>query len=336
MIAAHSPCPLSPALWSRAAPGAGVRPRPLPGRHPHGNEVMRFRTRIPAARVVPCWVLLAGALGLAACATRGDVEQVQQANQVQERRIQALEQTTPEAISRAIASLRPQLDDLEQRLRALSGRSSTQREEGDRLSREQEELAGTIERMQAELKTMARTLEREQKRYATRGVELEKALDAVHGQLTAMEALLKSRLADLPQKTQADRAYREAFYRMVGGELDVAAGAFAEFRSAYSDEPRVVDALYREGQAYFLLRQYSKALIPFLELVEKHPRHALAVDAKWMLARSLEETGDLKLARDFYAQLIADNTPHKADATRRVYLIDRLYPREGAPPSGGN
>jgi len=293
---------------------------------------MALSTRIPAARVVLC-VLLAAA-GLGACATKGDVEKVQADNQVQERRIQALEQTTPEAISRAIASLRPQLDDLEQRLRALAGRAGTQREQGDRLSREQEELAGTIERIQAELKAMARTVEREQKRYATRGLEVEKALDAVRGQLLGVEALLKSRLADLPQKTQADRAYREAFYRMTSGELDGAAAGFADFRAGYPEDARVVDALYREGQAYFLLRQYDKALIPFLELVEKHPRHAQAVDAKWMLARSLEETGDLKLARDFYAQLIADNTPHKADATRRVYLIDRLYPRDETQPAG--
>ena len=296
---------------------------------------MSFRPRIPTACVVLCCALV-GALGLTACATQGDLKQVEQTSQVQERRIQALEQTTPEAISRAIGSMRPQLDEMEQRLRALSGRSGTQREEGERLAREQEELAGTIERMQAELKTMARALEREQKRYATRGLEVEKALDAMRGQLVGVEALLKSRLADLPQKTQADRAYREAFYRMVSGELDVAAGAFADFRAAYPEEPRAVEALYREGQAYFLLRQYNKALIPFLELVEKQPRHALAVDAKWMLARSLEETGDLKLARDFYAQLIADNTPHKADATRRVYLIDRLYPRDEAQPSGSN
>ncbi len=149
-----------------------------------------------------------------------------------------------------------------------------------------------------------------------------------------MENLLKTRMAKLPQKTRADRAYRNAYFQMISGELDESAGSFAAFGKKYPKDSRSVDALYRQGQAYFLLRQYDVALVPFLELVEKHPKHRLALDAKWMLARCLEETGDLKLARDFYTQLIADNTQHKADATRRVFFIDRLYPRAQSGKAG--
>jgi tetratricopeptide (TPR) repeat protein len=182
----------------------------------------------------------------------------------------------------------------------------------------------------------------ELKAASVRGLEVEKALDGVRGQLTGLESLLQSRMADLPQKTKADRAWREAYFQLINGELDVAAAAFADFRTKYGDDPRAVEALYRQGQAYFLRRKYDEALVPCLELVEKHGDHPLAADAKWMLARSLEETGDLKLAREFYAQLIAQDTPHKRDATRRLFFIDRLTgvpapaetPAEGAPPDG--
>jgi hypothetical protein len=46
-----------------------------------------------------------------------------------------------------------------------------------------------------------------------------------------------------------------------------------------------------------------------------------------MTARTLEETGDLKLAREFYAQLINGNTPYAVDATRRVAFINKLFPQ---------
>jgi hypothetical protein len=59
--------------------------------------------------------------------------------------------------------------------------------------------------------------------------------------------------------------------------------------------------------------------------VDKHAGSKSATEGKWYIARALEETGDLKLARDFYAQLIAGKTIFAADASRRVALIQRMF-----------
>ena len=259
-----------------------------------------------------------------ACAKSSDVDQLRQANTVQDRRIQALEQATPQAIQELADQLKPELEKLAEEMRVLLGRSRNEREQVQRLANDQVQLAETLERLQAIVQKLQRQVDSELKAAGVRGLAVEKALDGVRGQLTGLEGLLQSRMADLPQKTKADRAWREAYFQLINGELDGAAAAFANFRATYGDDPRAVEALYRQGQAYFLRRKYDEALVPCLALVEQHGKHSLAADAKWMLARSLEETGDLKLAREFYAQLIAQDTPHKRDATRRVYFIDQL------------
>lgn len=292
---------------------------------------------IRASRDFAARSLLAVALGLSvalltACASTKEVDRLDADNTVQDRRIQALEQSTPQAIQEMADQLKIELVKINDLTRSLSGRASTQRSRSEKVAAEQVQLADTVERLQALVQRLSRRVDQDLKAASTRGLEIEKALDGIRGQLTGLEGVMQTRLAKLPSKTKADKAYREAYYQMINGQLDAAVGAFASFRTNHPKDPRAVDALYRQGQAYFLMRQYDSALIPCLELVDKYPRHSLAVDAKWMLARSLEETGDLKLAREFYTQLIAENTVHKTDATRRLYFIDRLDPKAGKAP----
>jgi TolA-binding protein len=167
-------------------------------------------------------------------------------------------------------------------------------------------------------------------------LETDNDLDKMRIQLAELTKLLKSPIADLPAKTEADTDFRQAYYHLLNGEFDIAADAFDAWRKKYPKDPRGPEALYRRGQAFFLMRKYDHALIPLSELVDKSPKSDFATPARWILARSLEETGDLKLARQFYAELINDRTPYAADATRRVALIDRLFPHAAAQGSQGS
>jgi TolA-binding protein len=152
-------------------------------------------------------------------------------------------------------------------------------------------------------------------------------LDKMRLQLADLEKLLRSPISRLPAKTAADLDYRAAHYDLISGQFDLAADKFERFRKEHPKDPRGTEALYRRGQAFFLLRRYDHALIPLFELVDKAPKDELATPARWYLARALEETGDLKLAREFYAQLINEKTAYANDATRRVAFINRLFPR---------
>ncbi|MCZ6556626.1 MAG: tetratricopeptide repeat protein, partial [SAR324 cluster bacterium] len=271
-------------------------------------------------------------LVLAGCASTGDVKKLGQQNQVQNQRLAAIEQSSGREIGRISADL----EVIRQELRSAQGRLLNLSKKMEQMLKEQTAISEGQEKVAAQSRATGRRLEKaERANFAIRRKQSQE-LDAVRLALGDMEMMMKTSLAKLPSKTKADKHFREAFVSMVSGELDIAADRFNAFTKSYKDDRRVPEAKYRGGQAYFLMRKYDHAIVPFFELVDKYGKHKLAVDARWMLARSLEETGDLKLARQFYAKLIADNTIHRADATRRVFFINELYPKLKAPRGAGS
>lgn len=250
----------------------------------------------------------------AGCATSGDVKKVDEANRVQDQRLRALE----EDIGTALDSLRTEI-------KALRGQIFLIKEQTDRMAGEQSAITENQERSKARQRKLTRMVEEEVNRIVRFKNDAENDLDKMRLQLGQLEKLLKSPISKLPDKSPADKEFRSAYFSLINGELDVAAGEFAAFRKKYPQDKRGVEALYRRGQAFFLMRRYDHALEPFLQVVEKSAKHPLATQARWMLARALEETGELKLARAFYGQLITGKTVYANDATRRLAFIDKLY-----------
>ena len=280
-------------------------------------------------------MLLGVVLALAAaggCASKGDMEALQQASRVQDDRLKAMETSVGGEIQR----LNGEIERLVEQLRKAEARAGGLADKTDKLLGEQARLADDLERANARIQAAQRQAARQKKNLTTLVRESEKELDAVRLMLADINKVMKTSIAQLPAKTKADRLFREAFFHMVSGQLDLAADRFADFAESYPREARAPEAKYRRGQAFFLMRKYDHALVPFFELVEKHPKHDLAVEGRWMIARSLEEIGDFTLARDFYAQLISEKTIHKADATRRVFFINKLYPNLPKKPAANS
>jgi TolA-binding protein len=283
-------------------------------------------------------LLIAGLLAaglLAGCASSSDLGKVSEENRVQDQRLRALEEDVAGQIARQQAAL----DALRGEVRALQGQLRLIGERNEQMAAEQAAMAQNLERNQAGQLRMTRLVEEESNRMGRFRTEAENDLDKMRVQLGQLEQLLRTPLARMPARTPADKELRAAHFLLIDGELDLAADRFEEFRKKYPDDARGVEALFRRGQAYFLLRKYDHALIPFFEVIDKSPKHPLATPSRWMVARALEETGDLKLAREFYAQLIAGKTIYAGDATRRVAFINKLFPAgeagKGAPQGGG-
>lgn len=287
------------------------------------------------ARCIGGWLALGLALavlGLAGCAKSSDVERVDEVNRVQNQRIKAIE----DDVGAVLGEQKALMGELRKELASLKGRMQLVDERSERLANEQKAITEGLERTLSEQRKLTRLVEGEVAKLTRAKLDSDNELDKMRGQMNELEKLLKSPISRLPAKTVADANMREAYYHLINGEFDIAADAFATFRKTYPKDERGPEALYRQGQAYFLMRRYDHALIPFFELVDKAPKHKLATPARWMLARSLEETGDLKLAREFYAQLINDKTPYANDATRRVAFINQLFPRsQGKPDDKG-
>jgi TolA-binding protein len=261
------------------------------------------------------------AVGFAGCAKSGDVEKLQQENRVQDARLKALEEGMADAVLKQIAPLLQRIDELQ---RAIDGRYTVLNERLDGITDEQGRISADGETNRALIKKDERRFEEHARGLALTLQDQANELDKLRGRLQDLDRLMKSPIAELPASTDADKMYREAHYLMISGQLDLAADKFAQFMQSYASDKRRPEALLRQGQSYFMMRKYDYALAPLYELADKFPNAKAAVEGRWYIARALEETGDLKLARDFYAQLITGKTVFAADATRRVAMIQKM------------
>jgi len=269
-----------------------------------------------------CALALAGlALLATGCAKTSDVEKLQGDTRVQDERIRALE----DSLSRTLTQQQRELEALRTANNAMQGQIRLMQERTEALGKEQSKIAEDQERILSVGNRTNRRLQEEMEAFQKAKLEIDNNLDKLRGEVTQIRAAQQSPIAGLPDATAADKAYRKAHYLLVSGELDLAVDAFNAFIEANPNEPRVAMARHRIGQSHFLLRNYDRALIAFYEVVEKSPDAKHVHAARWMLARSLEETGDLKLAREFYAQLIKGKTPYANDATRRMAFIKKIY-----------
>lgn len=317
--------------------------------------------RIPAGLPSFGMALLAAIIlsAVSGCAKEADLKREQETNRIQEARIRALERDTQssfsgqgsrlKAIEDQIRSLRggelkgletqienlqgTQLKSIDTRLKILKGNILLLKRSNQEIVKEQSSIREAQERVLFGQRKMTQLVTTELANFAKFRLEAENDLDKMRTRLGQIENLMRSGIAKLPSKTRADKAFRRSHFLIMNGELDLAADGFEAFVKKFPKDKRRAEALFRRGQALFLLRKYDHALIPFFEVVEKSPRHKLAIASRWMLARSLEETGDLRLARDFYARLITEKSPYANDATRRVAFINKLFP--GSAKSGG-
>jgi tetratricopeptide (TPR) repeat protein len=111
-------------------------------------------------------------------------------------------------------------------------------------------------------------------------------------QLDAAKKALEQAIAMDPNRAQA--WYNLGLAQRQGNEMD---SALASFQRAAAIDPRDVDSLYFEGVCYEEMKQYDKAIAILEKALAINPLHA---SAEFVLARSLQRTGDIAGARDHF------------------------------------
>jgi TolA-binding protein len=263
-------------------------------------------------------------------ALRRSVEALQRGVEAGQRGVEALQRGV-EALQRGVEAGQRSVEALQ---RNVEARAAATAERLEQLATEQRPMEAEGEATRAALKKLERRHEEYVKAQAAAWQEQANDLDKLRLRMQDVDRMLRSPIGDLPSATEADKAWREAHYQLISGQLDTAADRFAQFMQSYPADRRRPEALLRQGQAYFMLRKYDFALAPLYELADKYGTSKAALEGRWYIARALEETGDLKLARDFYAQLVNGKSPYAADAARRMALIQKLTSEPGAAPRG--
>lgn len=184
-----------------------------------------------------------------------------------------------------LADLLQQLETLQTELRNLRGQVEVQTNEIERLKARQRDLLADIDRRVTELER--------------RGVSTASSEAAPTAESTAPGA------AGQATSAQEQKDYDAAFSLMKQGNYDRAAKGFRDFIAKYPQSALRDNAHYWLGEAYYVTRDFRKALTEFTRLMSEHPKSPKAPDALLKLGYSHYELGEWAKARDHLNQVVA-------------------------------
>jgi tol-pal system protein YbgF len=194
-----------------------------------------------------------------------------------------------------LADLLQQLESLQTELRSLRGQVEVQTNEIERLKARQRDLLADIDRRVSELER--------------------------RGSAGAPEAVSAGPASTAPVITlQEQKDYDTAFSLMKQGHYDRAAKGFRDFLANYPQSTLRDNGRYWLGEAYYVKRDFRKALAEFTQLMKDHPGSLKAPDAMLKIGYCHYDLGEWARARENLNQVIAryPGQPAAKSAEQRV------------------
>ncbi|MCM2279665.1 MAG: tetratricopeptide repeat protein [Oligoflexia bacterium] len=170
----------------------------------------------------------------------------------------------------------------------------------DELKNEITRLAGRLEDLErSKPDPNAAALQKEEiKKLEARIQELENA------QIQLIEAMKKMHEAKPAAPAAADPgSFEKAKANFEAGNYDLAIEGLSGYLRS-PKPPRAEEATYLRGEAYFITKQYKKAIVDFSRFPEKFSRSKRLPGALWKIGQSFESLGMKDDAKGFYQELI--------------------------------
>jgi len=178
-----------------------------------------------------------------------------------------------------LADLLQQFESLQTELRSLRGQVEVQANEIERLKARQRDLLADIDRRVSELEPRGPA-----------GVPAVSATPAPAAPVIT---------------PQEQKDYDTAFSLMKQGQYDRAAKGFRDFLANYPQSSLRDNARYWLGEAYYVKRDFRKAVAEFTRLMSDQPGNPRAPDVMLKIGYSHYELGEWARARDNLNQVIA-------------------------------
>lgn len=188
------------------------------------------------------------------CATSGQVEQQQARLSDQQRQLERFEQLRP-----AVAQNSAAIDNLNKRIAALEGRI-------DELQRRLE-VPATVQYPEAPQDPFA---EREGATDAT-GLPPQTGTQTSPAQAASPESMQPSATQG-PQKDPAQDLYDTALKQFNERNYQAAQATWKNFSETYKDNSLVPNALFWQGESFYQMRDYPKAILAYQEVISKYPK----------------------------------------------------------------
>jgi tol-pal system protein YbgF len=209
---------------------------------------------------------------------------------------------SPSPSREALADLLQQLENLQEEMRNLRGQVEVQANEIERLKTRQRELLADIDRRVGELE-----------RRGTAAAAPEAGTPVAPGPAVSASS------------AQEQKDYDAAFNLMKQGFYERAAKGFGDFLAKYPQSALRDNARYWLGEAYYVSRNFRKALAEFGKLLNDHPTSPKVPDAMLKTGYSHYELGEWAKARESLNQVVAryPGTPAAKSAEQRLAKMNK-------------
>lgn len=220
----------------------------------------------------------------------------------------------------ASAQFENRLSDLEEALRATTGKIEELEHQNDQLKSQIENLQKDTELRFSELNPPAAAQEPATTAPASSAT---KPTTAVTGDGTRTIGTVKSTGKDEPKSQTPQQEYDDAFALLRQNKYDEAINAFNAFLQKYPEHELGGNVYYWLGEAYYVQNNFEKASLQFARGFQSFPKSGKAPDSLLKLSLSLEKMNKKaeacttldKLSREF--PNLKGTVRKKADETRK-------------------
>ena len=262
-------------------------------------------------------------LALAACATRGDLNFVQQDIEEMKTRLlqteknilavkvearEIAEKGSREALSnletlrKGTADMQANLDSMRLDVQVMTGKVDdlgvAARKPFDDISLLKEDTSKSVVSMDERLKKLETALEQ-----AT----------------TKISAIVKS----LEQPPNPESIYKQAFDTFKSGETGKSRDMFNKFNEQFPDHKLSSNARYWIGETFYLEKNYEQAVLEFQRVIKEYPGKEKVPAAMLKQGLSFRELGDTKSAKFIIKELI-DNFPKAEEIPAAKEVLQKL------------
>ena len=122
-----------------------------------------------------------------------------------------------------------------------------------------------------------------------------------------------------PAKALYDKAY--ALYKE--GQFEKARSYWAEFTDTFKDHSFTPSATFWQGQCYYQLKDYARAVILFEDVIEKHKKSSKFKSALLKAGYSWNHLGKPELAKLRFQEVVKD-FPKSVEATQAKRTLDKM------------
>jgi tol-pal system protein YbgF len=122
-----------------------------------------------------------------------------------------------------------------------------------------------------------------------------------------------------PAKALYDKAY--ALYKE--GNFERARSYWAEFTDTFKGHPFTPSAVFWQGQCYYMLKDYARAVILYEDVIEKYQKSSKYKAALLRAGYSWEHLGKPELAKMRFEEIIK-KFPKSVEATQAKRSLDKM------------